>query len=534
MSSIDMVPQGTNRVREFEAAKRLGRIYDNGGQLIPTQAERTVAASGYANYGANRTKNSMVGWIAQGGSPDEDIVANLQILRERSRDAFMGIPLAAGAIETLTTNVIGPGILAQPNVKGDLLGLSSDQTSALNLELGMKFGWWADDPRECDFEGKSSFYSLQHLAFQTAILSGDLPAPLHLKPRRNCLFDLRIRLLESDRVCDPHRKPDGVDIFGGVELDDEGETVAYHVATSHPLSRRNIMKAYSLETVRIPVYGEETGRRNMLLMMRPERPEQRRGVPIMASSLETLKQQGRFIDSATVSALIQSYFSAWITSEMPTPDMFNELLTPQQRQDLQWLLPYNVQLGPGLINFLKPGQSVMFGNPSQPVANFNDFVVALTKFIGSALGIPYEILLKQFNASYSASRAALLEFWKRVRMWRKVVVEQFCQPIYEEWLEDALGLGLIENFSGDFGDPFIRRALCTCNWMGVASGSLDPLKEAQASEKKIHLLTSTAEREAIETNGSNWHENVLQLGRELEATEAEGLIHPHLRAAPYK
>lgn len=508
-----------------------GRLFNSSGQLLPTTAERVIA-TGYSNYGANRTKNAMVSWLSQGGSPDEDIIANLQVLRERSRDAFMGLPLGQGAIETLVTNVIGPGLLAQPNVDGEALGLSDENTGKLNLELAKKFAWWADDPRECDFETKSSFTGLQSLAFQTMVLSGDTPTLFHLRPRPNCLFEFRVRVLESDRICDPRDKEYGVDTYGGVELSAEGETVAYHVAQTHPLSRRKF--AYQIETTRVPVYGEESGRRNMLLMMRPERPEQRRGVPFLAVGLETLKQGARYFESTTISAILQSYFTAWITTDMPNLELFNELLTPQQKQELEWLKPYNVQLGPGIINQLKPGQGVTFGSPSQPTATFGEFTTTLAKFIGSALGIPFEILLKQFQASYSASRAALLEFWKRVRMHRKTVVEQFCQPIYEEWLEDAASLGLLENFGGDFNDPYIRRALCRCNWMGTSPGSLDPLKEALASEKKINLLVSTVEREAVETNGSNWFENVMQQARELDATDSRGLIYPGLRAAPYK
>lgn len=508
-----------------------GRLVDSGGRLLPTQAERIIA-SGYSNYGANRTRNSMIGWIANGGSPDEDIIANLQLLRERSRDAFMGIPLAAGAIETLVTNVVGPGLEHQPNVDGEALGFSTDETTALNLELAKKFSWWADNPRECDYEMRQPFSALQKLAFQSMRLSGDTPVLFHLRPEPGTLFDFRIRILESDRVCDPQALELSGDCFGGVELSDDGKVEAYHVAQSHPLSRRKL--SYQIETTRVPAFGQETGRRNMLLMMDPERPEQRRGVPILAVCLENLKQGGRFFESTTVAAILQSYFTAWITTEMPSLELFNELLTPLQKQNLEWLNPYNVAMGPGIINQLKPGQGVEFGSPSQPTTTFSDFVITLAKFIGSALGIPYEILLKQFQASYSASRAALLEFWKRVRMHRKLLADQFCQPIYEEWVSDAIALGRIEHFRGGFDDPYVRRAMCRCNWLGASAGSLDPYKEALASEKRINLLISTLAREAMETNGSDWTDNISQQGREAEATEAVGLIYPGLRTTVYK
>ena len=44
----------------------------------------------------------------------EDIEDNLETLRKRSRDANMGIPLAAGAIKTLRTNVVGAALCRHP------------------------------------------------------------------------------------------------------------------------------------------------------------------------------------------------------------------------------------------------------------------------------------------------------------------------------------------------------------------------------------------------------------------------------------
>ena len=82
--------------------------------LSPERAVKTAAArmaiqtlnSGYGNYGANLHKKSMRGWMWHGGDSKRDIEDNLRVLRERSRDAYMGVPLATGAIKTMRTNVI--------------------------------------------------------------------------------------------------------------------------------------------------------------------------------------------------------------------------------------------------------------------------------------------------------------------------------------------------------------------------------------------------------------------------------------------
>src|SRR4029077_19377912 len=160
----------------------------------------------------------------------------------------------------------------------------------------------------------------------------------------------------------------------------------------------------------ILAFGEETGRPLALLVGEMERPEQRRAVPLMAKCLTELKNLQRYIESTTVQNVIISYFTAFVTSQMPSTEMFTGLVDENVLTDLTNRDPYTVKLGPGIVNWMRPGDSISFPTNAGPEAEFEAYVTALVKFIGSCVGIPYEVLLKQFNASYSASRASLLQF----------------------------------------------------------------------------------------------------------------------------
>ena len=72
--------------------------------------------SGYGNYGASTTKKSMRGWQFAGGDAKSDIEDNLKTLRERSRDAYMGVPIATGALKTMRTNVVAGGLTPSPQI----------------------------------------------------------------------------------------------------------------------------------------------------------------------------------------------------------------------------------------------------------------------------------------------------------------------------------------------------------------------------------------------------------------------------------
>lgn len=100
--------------------------------------------TGYGNYGASRISRAMRSWHVGGGSAKEDIEDNIETLRKRSRDAYMGIPLATGAIKTLRTNVVGSGLVPTPQVDADYLHLTEEQADQLQAQISREFELWAD------------------------------------------------------------------------------------------------------------------------------------------------------------------------------------------------------------------------------------------------------------------------------------------------------------------------------------------------------------------------------------------------------
>ena len=131
-----------------------------------------ILNTGYSNHGASRSKKSLLGWLSRGGSPKEDISDNIKLLRERSRDLFMGAPLATSAIRTARTNVIGAGLRLKSNVDGEFLGLSPEETRKLESQIEREFGLWAES-KNCDVERLNDFYELQQLAFISWLMNGD-------------------------------------------------------------------------------------------------------------------------------------------------------------------------------------------------------------------------------------------------------------------------------------------------------------------------------------------------------------------------
>ena len=108
------------------------------------------------------------------------------------------------------------------------------------------------------------------------------------------------------------------------------------------------------------------------------------------------------------------------------------------------------------------------------------------------------------------------------RMRRDWLVSSFCQPVYEEWLAEAVAKGRIKA-PGFFSDPAIRAAWSGAEWHGDAQGQLDPLKEANAAVVRVKNGFSTISREAAEMTGMRMESIVRTRMREEALLKAAGL-----------
>ena len=228
-----------------------------------------------------------------------------------------------------------------------------------------------------------------------------------------------------------------------------------------------------------------------------------------------------------MAALVQSFFSAWIYTETNSGEMpFDEVgsvVGPDGKNYAETAAvgENEYQMGPGTIAHLGPNEKITFGNPNIPTAGFENFVKTLSRLIGADLEVPYDVLIKEFNSSYSASRGALLEAWEGMKMRRAWFVDDFCQPVYEIWLAEAVALGRVKA-PGFFNDPLLKAAWSGARWIGPIQGQLDPLKEAKAAILLINRGIKTHEQVTRELGGGDWEANVEQVKRENELLRQAG------------
>jgi len=140
------------------------------------------------------------------------------------------------------------------------------------------------------------------------------------------------------------------------------------------------------------------------------------------------------------------------------------------------------------------------------------------------------VLLLQFNSSYSAARAAMLEAWRFFNLRRWYLVQQFCQPLYGLLIDEEVAAGRLV-LSG-YSDPIRRRAWTRALWIGPARGSMDEHKEANAAKTRIEIGVSNEAMETAAMNGEDWHTVYGQRVREIRQRQADGIWVPPATSQP--
>jgi lambda family phage portal protein len=483
---------------------------------------------GYRIPGQNR--QALRGWFTSMGSANADSLSVLPGSRAAVRDLCMNTPVATAILRRAKTNVVGPGLQMQSRIDREFLGMSDPEADAWEKKTEREFRHWAGS-QECDITRTQTFYDLQALAFLSTLMNGDVFALLPMVQTKSSPYSLKVKLVEGDQCLNENEAADTPACAGGIEIDKNGAPAFYHFRKTHP----GEINTWDYTWEKIPAFGAETGRRNVLHLLVRERVGQSRGMPILAPVIEKLKQLSRLDEAELMAAVIAAMYTVFITTptgENPFGDGFypgdtsgtgeNESIV---NKDARPSDENKLELGQGTVVTLAEGETIETAAPSRPNAAYAPYFEALVKQIGASIGMPFEVVMQHFTASYSASRAALIEAWKWFREQRIWLSRALCQPVYEEWLAEAVSLGRIDA-PGFFDDPMIRCAWSAAIWTGPGQGQLDPLKETNASVMRVQNTLSTYEDEKIAYDGGDWGATVSRRSREEALLKSKGLIIP--------
>jgi len=459
-------------------------------------ARKRLELSQYRGADYNRL---MADWILGSTSTTPD-QWELSTLRERSRDLNRNDPVASGATETLSVNIVGQGLTPQSKIRPEIIKIDESHAAALNKKAE---NIWNDWRPYADGANKLNFDEIQFLAIRKIIEDGEIFALPVWADELWRPLGRAIELIEGDR-CDSSDP----DFQRGIRLGARGQPLEYSFVKPGEGPR-----AYTETHVRIPA-RDRKGRCNVLHVFPTNRVGQLRGVPFFAPAISFFKHLADYLEAEVVSARVAACLSIFVTSADPLGMAgMNQTATQADNKRIQ-------SVEPGMVQYLGVGESINVVDPKRPGDAFAPFVEGVLRLIGVSLGMPYELLLKDFSkTNYSSARASLLEGRRHFQHWRSWFSARFCQPVYELVLEEAY-------LRGQFDAPDFYRfkaEYCRAQWIGGAWGWVDPVKEVESSKLAIDYGLSTLAEECA-GQARDWEEVMEQRKREQERERELGIV----------
>ena len=361
---------------------------------------------------------------------------------------------AANAVESWAANAVGDGI--KPN--------SQVTTASRKRALQQLFLDWTD---EADAEGLTDFYGLQRRAAREVFVAGEVFLRFRARrPADGLSVPFQIQMLPSEML--PMDKNEllagGAEIRQGIEFDQIGRRVAYHFYKRHPgdMTLRGIAAG---ETVRVPA-------EDVVHILDPVEAGQLRGVSRFSAAIVKLFLLDQYDDAELDRKKVAALYALFVTTEAPEG---GPVETEEDEADLE--------LSPGMITRLAPGEDVKPSDPADSGATYEPFQYRTLLQIAAALGIPYGYLSgDSAKGNFSNSRLVLMEFRRRVQAFQhSVLVFQMCRAVWARFMDTAVLSGAISLP----GYERRRREYLRCNWLPTRWDWVDPQKDIRAEVEQI-------------------------------------------------
>lgn len=444
--------------------------------------------------GAQQTRLT-ADWTPYVQSPDQETRYVLSTLRARARQLVRDNSHASGFVNELASNVIGPdGILLQAKIttaNGALAKSTNREIERGWLEWGM--------PETASADGFDSWPDLQRLFIKTIAVDGEIIVRKHRY--FDNAFGFTLQIIDPDLLDETFNRPasTGVnEIRLGIEVNAWGRPVAYHLWNRHPGDA-------GTKRERVAVPADE-----IIHKFVRYRPNQVRGVSWFAPVLVDLKMLDGYEEAELVAARTSASKMGWIVNKSPEA---MQAFDPNAYGNYQKTL----EVEPGLVSELLPGQEFQTFDPNHPSQAFKEFTKAVLRSVARGLNMAYTTLTGDLEAvNYSSIRAGLLserDHWRTLQRWMGVHIHR---PIYREWMQMALLAGAVKV------DSRLASNYYAVEWKPRGWKWVDPVNDLTAAALAIALGLDSRQRLAAE-QGRDFEEIVEELQHELDVAESAGV-----------
>jgi lambda family phage portal protein len=459
----------------------------------------------YRAYVAGELSDADKNFRPRRRSGDADVKRAYAHAIDRCRDQAQNNPLISGAIERVAANVVRSGIYPQFKFRSQ-----DDKLDRLvNTRWKRLFMRWA---RYCDSTGHGNYASQQRLGLRHLwsdrgflvhrIWDDSLPG----------IVPLRLELIECDQL---DTRVDGLLENGnvarkGIEHDDRGREVAYHVLKNHPGDYLNFGLLAASERYTADEMFHVWDRRRI---------SQFSGVPWLVAVVMEAYRMEDFRHITQDAARTQASFVAFLQSAYPGFQLGAGLPIGGQATPFKpgetGVKEAPTEIKSNIIQGLPTGTSVQMHAPTQPGAAYEPFVKDSQRWQSAGIGMSFEAFANNYtDSSYASSRSGSLEERLSYRSQQQLIEEQFNRRIIAWFMEGAILSGLAPvRMPGYARDKLLYHEMAEGMFPGWTW--VDPRNDAQAAKDGVELTIETRRRLAAH-RGNDWDEDIDSLIEEEE------------------
>jgi lambda family phage portal protein len=385
-------------------------------------------------------------WVPSNASASVEVAQGGALLRARSRDLSRNTAYGTKALEVIVNNTIGTGILLK----------------APTTELQKKWDEWFDSSL-IDYEGNLNGYEFQSLMLRSIVEGGEV---LIRKYRNNGkdkkISPFKLQLLEPDMIDSSYYDKDGL-VQDGVQLDEKGRVVGYHLFEQHPGS-------YLLgNSIRSSYKSNFISKSEIFHVFKRLRIGQIRGVPWPTPVILKMRDFDDYDDAQLMRQKIAACFVGFLKTN---EDPITQSTATEERK------PMSERMEPGIFEELPPGMDITLSAPPSVGGDYEPYVRRVLGAIAAGYGISYEALTGDLSkTNYSSGRMGWIEMQRNIQSWQwQMIVPQGMQMFWNLFLEGesiATGEDLLSKYRNQAIYTPPRREM------------IDPTKEVPAMKDAV-------------------------------------------------
>ena len=496
-------------------------------KILSETAPKVFAAYGDSRFDAASMDKELRNWSPGVNSADADLLFEREQIDGRTLDLDRNDPIAHSGTETTVNNVIGTGLELGADPDYETLGWDADRAEAWSTDVERKFNAWFYS-KDIDASRKLTGPDILRLVVKEQFVRNDVVVLpwMHEKGGRMTPYGTSLMMVDSGRLSNPNGAMNSQNMRDGVEIDPvTGEPQFYHIQKAMQSDALFSLSFETFQWEKIPAYTD-WGYPKVLHLFDPDRVGQNRGISKLVRIVSRLKKSDTYTKAELEAAVANAVVAGIVQTPMDIEglkEMFGGATNDKWFETYQKLKAQHVvKLQMGAILSLFPGEQFTSFNPARPNPQFGNFMESLTLQVCAALGIPREMLLKDFTkTTYSSARAAMLEAWRGFLATRAFVIRHFLDPVYAIWLEEAVNIGTVK--APGFYEN--KAAYIRCKWVGQGMSSLDPEKDSTADLQNIANGLDTYEN-VLARRGLKWRRVIMQRAKERKFILEQGLPDP--------